>query len=87
MAKKAAARPLVRVPSYTYAELRKLARDDDRPMSELIADAVERYRRERFLSEANAAYDALSLAGKRRYRKALTEWDATVSDGLSNAAQ
>ena len=84
MVRKAAARPLVRVPSRTYAELRRLARDDDRPMSDLIADAVERYRRERFLAEANAAYDVLTPAGKRRYRKALTEWDSTMTDGLSD---
>lgn len=82
MVRKAAARPLVRVASRTYAELRKLARDEDRPMTDLIGDAVERYRRERFLAEANAAYDALTPAGKRRYRQALAEWDATLADGL-----
>ena len=84
MARKATARPLVRVPTRTYAELRKLARADDRPMSELLADAVERYRRERFLAEANAAYDVLTPAAKRRYHKAVTEWDATVTDGLTD---
>ena len=77
----------MRVPSRTYAELRKLAHDDDRPMSDLIAEAVERYRRDRFLAEANAAYDALTPSGKRRYRQALNEWDATVADGLSNEEQ
>ncbi len=84
VARKATARPLVRVSSRTYAELRELARADDRPMSELVADAVERYRRERFLAEANAAYDVLTRAAKRRYRKAFAEWDATTSDGLTD---
>ncbi len=74
----------MRVPTRTYTELRKLARADDRPMSELLADAVERYRRERLLAEANAAYDVLTPAAKRRYRKAFAEWDVTTTDGLTD---
>lgn len=84
MVRKATARPLVRVPGRTYEELRKLAREAERPMSDLLADAVERYRRERFLADANAAYDALSPAKRRRYRRELAEWDAALADGLPN---
>jgi hypothetical protein len=82
MTRKAAARPLVRVPAKTYAELRRLAGQDDRTMSDVLAEAVERYRRERFLAEAGAEYDAWTPAQKRRYRRELAEWDSALADGL-----
>jgi hypothetical protein len=51
-------------------------------MTDVLGEAVERYRRERYLAEANRAYDALSPAAKRRYREELAAWDATLRDGL-----
>lgn len=83
MARRSAARALVRIPGETYSTLKKLSKETARPMSEVVAEAVERYRRERFLAEANAAYDALSPSAKRKYREESAAWDATLLDGLS----
>jgi predicted DNA-binding protein len=84
MVRRSGARALVRLPDKTYSTLKKLSKDTARPMSEVVAEAVERYRRERFLAEANAAYDALSPSAKRKYRQESAAWDATLLDGLGD---
>jgi len=76
----------VRIREETKIILRKLAERTGQPMQAILDLAVEEYRRQRFLEEANEAYAAL-----RRNHKAWKtelserkEWDATLADGQEN---
>ena len=69
-------RPLVRIPPASYRQLREMSRRYKRPMSELIADAVERFRREAFLRDVNEAYRRAGPDPDQAI------WDGTLMDGL-----
>jgi hypothetical protein len=65
-------------------KLRALAHAEHRSMSDVLEEAIETYRRIRFISDVNVGYAAL-----RRDRKAAAAWkreiadlDATLLDGL-----
>jgi predicted transcriptional regulator len=76
----------VRIDSTTRDTLRQLARESGVPMREVLERAVESYRRQRFVEEANAAYAALQ-ADSQAWREELKEreaWDATLADGLDD---
>jgi predicted transcriptional regulator len=74
----------IRVSTKTRDALNELARTAGVPMQQVLEQAIETYRRQRLLAEANAAYAALredaaawdDLASER------AAWDATLSDGL-----
>jgi len=53
-------------------------------MSELLADAVERHRRDRFLAKANAQYAALSPKEREEIQVEMAAWDGTLMDGLQD---
>jgi len=69
----------VRVREETKRALRDLAKASGRPMSDVLADAVETYRRTAFLTLAAAAY-----AAARRPDEDQTLWDTTLADGLTD---
>jgi predicted transcriptional regulator len=74
----------IRVSEQTHRTLTRLARDMSLPMSEVVEQAIEHYRRQRILREANVAYaaqrsDTDAWAEEQAERAA---WEATVSDGL-----
>lgn len=74
----------VRITEETRAVLRQLAREYHQPMQEILARAVEAYRRQCILEQTNAAYAALradssAWAVEQAERGA---WDATLADGL-----
>ena len=52
-------------------------------MQEVLARAIEEYRRLRFLKEANVAYAALQRNARqsRDEAKERSLWDATLADG------
>jgi hypothetical protein len=56
-------------------------------MQQLLEQALEVYRRQRLLQEANAAYEALSSDPDawRDFQQELTDWDATLADGLETS--
>jgi hypothetical protein len=73
----------VRIRKETQNILRELAANEGKPMQTILDLAIEEYRRQRFLQEANAAYAALrnnpkSWKAELSERK---EWDATMADG------
>ncbi len=77
----------VRIKEETRAVLRELARETGEPIQEVLARAVEAYRRQRVLELTNAAYAALRSdsglwRGEQEERAA---WDATLLDGLEQA--
>ena len=71
----------VRLREETKRALRDLAAASGRPMSDVLADAVESYRRTTFLATAAAAYAAAKHLGPDE-DQAL--WDTTLNDGLTD---
>ena len=74
----------VRVTQSVHDVLRTLARDEGASMQAVLEKAIEDYRRQRLLKEANAAYSSLRKdpeawseeLGERR------SWEATLADDL-----
>lgn len=76
----------VRIRKETQDILRELANHEGKPMQTILDLAIEGYRRQRFLQEANAAYAALRKDPKA-WKAELAErreWDATMADGQEN---
>ena len=72
----------VRIRKETQTILRELAVSEGKPMQTILDYAIEEYRRQRFLQEANVAYAALRNAPKA-WKAELAErkeWDATMAD-------
>ncbi len=73
----------VRISPGTRDLLRELAREEQSSMQAVLEQAVEHYRRERFLHRANMAFAALreDPAAWREEMREREEWDATLADG------
>jgi predicted DNA-binding protein len=74
----------VRISQEARESLQKLSEQTGRKLQELLDEAVERYRRELFLKEANAAFAALR-ADKEAWAEEEEEraaWEGTLADGL-----
>jgi len=76
----------VRISVQAKETLRKLASETGQKMQAVLDEAIELYRRHRFLEEANAAFAALrsdreAWAAEEEERAA---WDNTVADGLND---
>ena len=77
----------VRISSESRDTLRRLAREEREPMQAILDKAIERYRREKFLRDANADYAALRK-NARAWKEELKErelWEQTLSDGLEKS--
>jgi predicted transcriptional regulator len=75
---------MVRVTDETRVALRYLAEDMNEPMQQVLAKAVEAYRRQRILEQTNVAYAALR-SDRQAWQEILderAEWDVTLTDGL-----
>lgn len=78
--------PAVRVSDSTHKALKDLSEREHEPMPEIVARAVEEYRRARFLREANAAYTTLRQ-DPEAWKQELEEreaWDTALKDGLGD---
>jgi hypothetical protein len=74
----------VRISRTAHATLRELAARADESMTEVLEKAIEAYRRNQFLNDLNASFEALradpaAWADEQREREA---WDATLADDL-----
>ena len=76
----------VRVEQHTQATLKELAAQTGESMSEVLAKAVEAYRRQRIIEQTNAAYAALRRNPEqwREIEEERSAWDVTLSDGLAD---
>ena len=74
----------VRISEHTRDMLRELAQAAGVSMQEVLEQAVEAYRREKFMAELNAGYAALrnDPVAWQEYQDELAEWDVTLADGL-----
>jgi predicted transcriptional regulator len=74
----------IRIDEQALAVLRELAHRQRQPVQMVLRQAIENYRREKFLEEANAAFAALrtnadSWSEEQQERDL---WDQTAGDGL-----
>jgi hypothetical protein len=76
----------VRITPRGHRILSALVEQTRSTMPEILDEALECYRRQKFLDEASVAYDALSQNAKawQSYRQELTSLDATLNDGLED---
>ena len=75
--------PTTRISMYSHHILTELARATGKSMQDILDAAIETYRRQRFLDEASAAFDALK-ADPRAWKAEQDErrlWDAAAPDG------
>ena len=76
----------VPVSEASHRILEELASRGGEPIDQVLAKAIEEYRRSRLLVEANAAYAKLR-ANPEAWQEELAErrdWDATLADGLDS---
>jgi len=75
----------VRISPHAHALLRQLAQEEDESMQAVLDKAIEHYRREKFLRDANADFAALKRNPKA-WKEELKErdvWEQALSDGLA----
>lgn len=78
--------PNIRISAKSKAVLRDLAKREGKPMQSVLDQAIECYRRDKFLDEANEAY-AWLRADPKAWKEELGErkdWDGTLRDGLED---
>ena len=78
------AQATISVQEETLNTLEQLARQEGQPVESVLAEAVEAYRRQRFLEHANAAFARLR-EDPQAWQDELDErkmWDTTLSDGV-----
>ncbi|MDX2178205.1 MAG: hypothetical protein SFV18_01350 [Bryobacteraceae bacterium] len=74
--------PTIRISPKSKVILRDLAKREGKPMQTVLDDAIDRYRREKLLDDANAAYAKLR-ANPGGWADELAErqaWDTTSRD-------
>ena len=75
---------MMRVSARSRETLRELATQTGQSMQSMIDEAVELYRRRRFLEAVNAAYTPLRQHAEtwRAIEQERREWDTALGDGL-----
>ena len=76
----------VKIDAATYAKLRETAAETGKPMIEVLAKAVESYRRQTFLEALNGDFAALRADPQAWKEESAerTEWDEALADGLED---
>lgn len=76
----------IRVEQQTRDKLLKLAKQERKPLGEVVKEAVARYERDRFFDELDAAYARLKADPEAwaDYQAELALWDSTLMDGLED---
>ncbi len=74
----------IRIPVELHAELREFAEEGHSTLTGVLVEALELYRRERFVARVNEGYALLreESAGWKAHRDERDAWDATLADGL-----
>ena len=76
----------IKIDAETYAKLKEAAAEAGEPMIEVLAKAIESYRRQIFVEGLNADFAALR-ANPEAWKEELAEraaWDSTLADDLEN---
>lgn len=74
----------IRIDEQVRAVLRELAHKQRQPVQTVLRQAIDSYRREKFLEEANAAFAALQSSPEawNEEKQERDLWDRTAGDGL-----
>ena len=74
----------VRIDEHALGVLRELAHKEGKPMQNILDQAIENYRRQKFLEQANAAFAALQRdsAAWNEEQREREIWDHALGDGL-----
>jgi predicted transcriptional regulator len=73
----------IRIDEQALAVLRELAQKQRQPVQTVLKQAIDSYRREKFLEEANAAFAALRSHPEGNQEEQERDlWDGTTGDGL-----
>lgn len=77
---------MVKVHPQTHAKLQEIARDEHRPMGEIVTDLVERYERERFWQGVTEDLERLRAdpVAWRDYQDEIAFFDGVALDGLAD---
>jgi predicted transcriptional regulator len=73
----------IRISEPAHRILRQLAQQDHKPMQAILEQAIEAYRRQRFLEGLGADFAVLreNEAEWKAEQQERSDWDATLSDG------
>lgn len=76
----------VRISEKAHEDLRAIANQTGEAMADILAKAIEEYRRKVFMEQFNAAYAALRADPKawQQERGERAAWEATLGDGLED---
>jgi type II secretory pathway component PulK len=76
----------IRVTNKTKRTIEELAASTGASQVEIVAEAVEKYRRKRLIQEINESFARLRENPEEwaDYQRELHEWDATLMDGLED---
>lgn len=76
--------PVVKLKPQTHAKLQEIAKEEDRPMGEIVTFLIDRYERERFWQKVRDDYARLKADPEawQAYRDEIDLWDQTAGDGL-----
>lgn len=77
---------VVKINAQTHAKLQEIAREDDRPMGEIVTFLVDRYERERFWKGAKEDLARLKAdpVAWQDYQDEIAVWDSLAGSGLEN---
>ncbi len=76
----------VRVDPSTHAVLRDLSRQEEKPIGQVVAEAVEQYKKDKFWRELEEDYERLRADPEawQDYQDEMALWDSTSNDGLES---
>lgn len=74
----------VRVDPHTHSLLRELSEQEQKSIGQVVSEAVETYRKDKFWRELHEDYDRLNADPEawQDYQDELALWDSTSNDGL-----
>lgn len=72
----------IRIREETREALRELESHTGQGPQDLLARAVDQFRRSLILAETNVAYARAAAAADNELAAEIEEWDATLADGL-----
>lgn len=74
----------IRIPTEMHEELRGFAEEEHSTLTGVLVEALELYRRERFVARVNAGYSLLrkETAAWKDHLAERKAWDSTLADGV-----
>ncbi len=79
----------IRIPTEMHEELRGFAAEEHSTLTGVLVEALELYRRERFVARVNAGYSLLreETAAWKDHLAEREAWDSALEDGAPKAAK